>query len=86
MHELQSVAFSKNESPANINGGAGWTADSARAWLRRNGHPIGAPFSTENQLRFRQVDPELCRADSFRTRRSPLVTRGVQLIECELEQ
>lgn len=67
-----------------MNDGRGWTEDTARRWLRA--HDLRAPSArrTTNQLRFRQIEPDECREDSFRVLGEDNAPRGVQLLDCEL--
>lgn len=78
---VQSVAFSTRESPPGVNSGRGWTLETARAWLQRNGFRAPAVDRTTNQIRFRQFPPGECRDNSFRTLTED-VPAGVQLIDC----
>ncbi len=78
----QSVRFSKRESPRSINGGRGWSARSAGAWLRAHDFKVTKSDSTENQHRFRQFEPSSCKVDSFRTITENL-PRGIQLVSCD---
>ena len=79
---VQSVAFSKNESPSSVNAGRGWSPSAAQTWLRAHGYRTGKGDSTENQHRFRQFEPSECRKDSYATL-SENVPRGIQLITCD---
>ncbi len=81
---VQSVRFSIRQSTGSVNGGRGWTEGAARRWLR--GQNLRAPRArrTTNQLRFRQIEPDECREDSFRVLGEAEAPRGVQLLECEL--
>lgn len=80
--KTQSARFSTNESPSSVNGGRGWTAAAARAWLRAHDFNAPSPDRTTNQLRFRQFDPDRCLRDSFSTITEEL-PRGVQLLVCD---
>jgi len=62
----QSVRFSKKK----------WTVEKARAWLKGNGFVVSAVDETENQLRFRQFEPDDSR---FRYRNKSLGD-GITLI------
>lgn len=63
---VQSVRFDKSR----------FTKEQARAWLKAHGFRSGALDETENEYRFRQVDPN----DSKYRYRSKPATSGVRFI------
>lgn len=83
MTRVQSVRFSKTESPRLVNHGRGWTPETAREWLARNGFTGLMPLSSAGQWRFRQLPPEDPDPESFRTVTDGL-PRGVQAVTAEL--
>lgn len=80
--EVQSVIFSRERSPAEVNGGEGWTASAAKAWLKDHDFKAPDPDETEVSFRFRQFDPELCEADSYVTL-SEGFPAGVSAVSCK---
>jgi hypothetical protein len=85
--EIQSMLFAKEESPDDVNGGDGWTAETAKSWL--DDHDFRSDKLDEGSedaafLRFRQFDPEACAPDSMITL-SDGFPPGVQATACEVE-
>lgn len=70
-YKIQSVIFDKKK----------YSIDNAKKWLRKNGYLSPKVDETENQLRFRQKDPDLLESVGFSQYRTvPLGKSGIQLI------
>ena len=71
---IQSLILSKKKFP---------TEAAAKKWVTDNGFKAGAADETENTWRFRQFNPDQCKAGSFRTIR---LTDGVQAVICKKKE
>ena len=80
---VQSVRFSRTESPRSVNAGRGWDPSSASMWLALNGFVVSAPLPTPGQWRFRQLPPDVPDPESFRTVTEDLPV-GVQAVVAEV--
>lgn len=83
--QAQTVIFSTEESPGDVNGGNGWTARAAAAWLRDHDFRAGTPDRPDSgtQLRYRQFDPDRCRGRfQTLTRNFP---SGISVVACSAE-
>jgi HK97 family phage prohead protease len=56
----QSLSFSRNASPPEVNAGRGWTPEAAAAWLRANDYVDPEPNEVETAYRFQQFPPTAC--------------------------
>lgn len=83
MKRVQSVRFSKTESPAIVNYGRGWRPVDAMRWLHMNGFAGLIALETPGQWRFRQLEPDQPDPESFRTVTEDL-PRGVQAVTADL--
>ncbi len=81
--KIQTLIFSKTKSLSGINGGRGWSVTAARSWLKRHDFKSEKLDETDESYRFRQLDPETCKADSFQmlTQNFP---RGISAVACEV--
>ena len=82
--EIQTLVFSKTESPPEINGGDGWTVSAAQDWAREHdfeSSTVDEPETGEN-IRLRQFEPERCREGSYVTVTENL-PRGIKAVSCE---
>lgn len=82
---VQTLIFSKSESPGDTNEGKGWTTALARDWLR--GHAFEAPEAdeTDDSFRYRQFDPAMCARDSFVTLTEGFPA-GVSAVSCTVAE
>ena len=71
---IQSLILSKQVFP---------TKSEAQKWCTDNDFKAGEPDETDNTWRFRQFDPDQCKAGSFRTIR---LTDGVQAVICKKKE
>jgi HK97 family phage prohead protease len=83
---MQAVSFSRSESPDDVNNGQGWTRDDAAAWCRAHDFKDDVPEAGEEEgarLWARQLDPDECETNSFRTITENFPV-GVQGVVCEM--
>jgi len=78
---VQSVIFSRSESPSSINEGNGWTPGAARSWLGEHDLRADKMDETEDSYRFRQFDPQDC-AGGFQTLTENMPA-GVAMVSCD---
>jgi hypothetical protein len=71
---VQTVIFSKSRGS--------WTAQKARAWLRRHNMKAGDTETTSSSWRFRQFPPSQCRRGSYQTLTQNFPT-GVSAVSCD---
>lgn len=80
--KIQTVIFSKTESPPLTNNGRGWTPAAAKGWLREHGMRSDKIDETETSYRFRQFDPATCQGGFMTlTRNFP---RGIHAVTCNI--
>ena len=77
---IQSVVFSKSESPSSVNEGNGWTPAAARAWCAEHDMRSDKMDETDSSYRFRQFDPEECDG-GFQTLTEDMPV-GVAMVSC----
>lgn len=80
--EVQTVVFSRSRSPSDVNGGEGWTAAAAGAWLRDHDMKAPEPEQTDDSLRYRQFSPDRCERDSYRSLTEGMPP-GVIMVACQ---
>jgi len=80
--KLQTVIFSKNKSPSDVNSGNGWTHSAAASWLSEHDLKLSKTDETSGSFRFRQFDPSQCTEGSFKTL-SENFPVGVAAVSCE---
>lgn len=78
---IQTVIFSKTESPDDVNEGRGWTVNAAKQWLKEHNLRFDKVDETTGSYRFRQFPPGECEPGSFRTLKQHF-PRGVSAVIC----
>lgn len=82
--KVQSVMFSKSESPVDINDGNGWTAELATTWLGNNNLKSDNMADQDSRFRFLQFDSELCESgEATITDDLPI---GISLFMCDASE
>lgn len=79
MPAVQSVLFSRERSPKDVNGGRGWSAPAAQRWLFEHGFGSQLTDSTGDFHRFRQFDPRQLAEGTVRTKKAGFPA-GVQAV------
>lgn len=70
--EVQTIIFMKTS----------WTADRAKTWLKDHNFSSDKMDETGGSFRFRQFDPSLCAANSYKTLTENM-PRGVRMVVCK---
>lgn len=78
---IQSVIFSKTESPDDVNNGRGWTMTAAKRWLEEHNFRHDKVDETNRSYRFRQFPPGDCEPRSFRTLKENF-PNGISAVIC----
>lgn len=79
--QIQTIIFSKERSPSDVNDGDGWNRSAVVAWA--NGHDFRSDKldETETAFRLRQIQPSSCQPGTFisLTRNFPI---GITAVSC----
>jgi phage head maturation protease len=79
---VQSLAFQKDNSPGDVNGGDGWTVSAATSWADDHDFRSDKVDEGDTQIRLRQINPDSCDDDSFQTLTENFPV-GVSAVTCD---